>query len=95
MGSPLAPVITNCYMKLFEQQVVSSAAKKLEHRYECVDDIFCHLDTERMSFKVCSDISAVSSITMEVEQNEALSFLEALMSRRPDNLPGHTVYIYI
>lgn len=36
-GSPLALVIANCYMESFEQQAVSSAAKKLEHHYRYVE----------------------------------------------------------
>jgi hypothetical protein len=63
MGSPLTPVIANCYMESYEQQAISSAAKKLEHWYRYVGDTFCHLDTERMSFKVYSNISTVSMPT--------------------------------
>jgi hypothetical protein len=73
-GSPHhAPEIANFYMKFFEWQAISQAAKKLAHWYRYRDDTFVvwtHGKEELQGFlRHLNNIHSNIKFTMEVEQN--------------------------
>jgi hypothetical protein len=96
VGSPLTPVVANCYVEHFEQQAVSSAIKKPAWWFRFVDDTFVvwpHGKDELQEFlRHLNSIHPNFTFTMEVEQNKVLPFLDVLVSRRPDGSLGHSVY---
>jgi len=96
MGSSLAPVIANYYMEHFEQQAISTASSRPTHWYRYMDDTFMvwpHGEEELHDFLIhLNNIHPNIKFMMEVEKNQSLSFLDVLVSRRPDGSLGHTVY---
>jgi hypothetical protein len=90
MGPPFSLVIANFCMESFEQQAISLVLLQI-HRWHVYN-----LDTRKEELQGflhhLSSIHANIKFTMEAEQNKMLSFLDVLVSRRPDSLLGHAVY---
>jgi hypothetical protein len=90
MGSPLYPILVNFYMESFEQQAISSVAKRSTHWYRCGYNtivVWIHGKEELQDFlEHLNSVHTNIKVIVEVEQNKTLYFLSVLVSRRPDIL---------
>ena len=96
MGSPLSPLVANLYMERFERQALDSYLLKPKEWKHCVDDtnfiwphgrgsldeFFYHLNNQHASIK----------FTMEIEENNSISFLDVLITKNGDGSLAHQVY---
>jgi len=96
MGSPLSALVANIFMKYFETKALASAPfrpKKwkrvidntcvmLPHGREKLDLFLNHLNSQFESIK----------LTMEVEVNGCLLFLDILLSYKDDGSVSHQVF---
>ena len=94
MGSPVSAVIANLYMENFEEQAIESAPSfhKIWKRY--IDDTFTILDRDRVySFlKHLNSQQPTIRFTMETENDNKIAFLDASVSREPDDRLTTSVY---
>jgi hypothetical protein len=82
-------------MEHFEQGALGSAAKKPAHWYRYVDDTFVvwpHGKELQDFLQHLNSIHPYMTFTMEMEHKKSLPFLDVRVSRKPDDLLGHTMY---
>ena len=96
MGSPLSPVVANLYMEYFEKKALDSYPLKTRewkwfvddtnliwpHGRENLDDFLKHMNSQSNHIK----------LTMEIQDNNCLPFLDALITKRKDGSLSHKVY---
>ena len=94
MGSPVSAVIANLYMETFEEQAIESAPSKPKIWKRYVDDTFTILDRDRVDsfLQHLNSQQPTIRFTMETENDNKISFLEASVSREPDGRLTTSVY---
>ena len=93
MGSPLSPIVANLFMEKFEKKSLDTYPLKLKLWKRYVDDtnvIWPHGEQELSRFLEHLNHQLVDiKFTMEVEENETISFLDVLIYKRMDGSLGH------
>lgn len=96
MGSPLSPVVANFFMEEFEQKALRTAQRKPKHWFRYVDDTFViwpHGEEELHNFlEHLNEINSNIKLTMEMETDQKLPFLDVLVTRKSSGTLGHSVY---
>lgn len=96
MGSPISPIIANIFMEHFENEILKDAHLKLSTWFRYVDDTFVIWSHDRetlpqfLTFLNSQRLNI--QFTMEVEQNNQISFLNVLVKRNEDGTLGHQIY---
>ena len=97
MGSPLSPVIANIFMEHFESRALETAPLKPRCWKRFVDDTFVvwpHPKDTLVSFlNHLNSHSPHIQFTMEIEQNNALPFLDVLVTHNDNGSLSHQVYM--
>ena len=87
MGSPLAPILANIYIKLIEEKTVCSKnfPYKFEYYYRYVDDIFVIANKSVNTNNVLEYFNSIDSnikFTLENENDNKLNFLDITVIRQ-------------
>ena len=99
MGSPVSPVVTNICMEVIENTAIETIQTKPKTWKRFVDDSFSIIKkTAITSFlNSLNNIDPNISFTIELEQDNKISFLDTLITRHGNNLkidvfrkPTHT-----
>lgn len=95
MGSPLGPLLADVFMSKLENNHLSSAISKLVYYGRYVDDIFCVADNNMCIEELVAHFNSAHinmKFTLESECDDAMSFLDVHMSRRPDGSVQRSVH---
>ena len=94
MGSPVSAVIANLYMEDFEEQVLTSTLCMLKIWKRYVDDTFTILSRDKVDIFLRHLNSQQPTIrfTMETETNNAIPFLNTLVTKDSDGYLSTSVY---
>jgi Reverse transcriptase (RNA-dependent DNA polymerase) len=96
MGSPLSPVAANLYLEEWEEERIRTARLKPKCWLRYVDDTFVIWPHGRNTLEEFLDHLNAGhpsiSLTMELEEEKKLPFLDVLVSREPGGRLGHSVY---
>ena len=95
MGSPLGPVLADCYMAKLENTVLSGAIKQLTFYSRFVDDTFIMCDNDVDIDKVLELFNTAHpsvSFTMSEEQNGEIPFLDVLLIGKDDGYLERRMY---
>ena len=86
MGSPLSPVVTNIFMEDFESTAIVTSDYQPRIWYRYVDDTFVVWEHGRQQLdEFLEHINGLHErilFTMEVEENNKISFLDVLVERK-------------
>ena len=94
MGSPVSAVVANLYMDFFEELALDTAPVKSHLWKRYVDDTCCIVKkdvTERLLDHLNS-VQPSIQLTVEVEKDGMLPFLDTLLHKREDGSLDVTVY---
>lgn len=96
MGSPLYPIVANLFMDKFENKALDTFPLKPKLRIRFVNDTsvnWPHGDNELSYFlDHLNNISKNIKFTMEVEENNNISFLDIILIRNEDGTLGHKIF---
>jgi hypothetical protein len=93
MGSPISPIFCELFMQNLEEQVVKNNINiKFWKRY--VDDTFSiiHARKAQQILKALNDFHPNVTFTMEMEENDRLSFLDVTVYRKDNGSLGYKVF---
>ncbi|XP_068757388.1 uncharacterized protein [Montipora capricornis] len=99
MGSPVSPVVANLCMEAIEEMAINTTPVPPKVRKRYVDDSFCIIKRNAVdSFhNTLNSIDQHISFTIEEENNNQIAFLDALVTRKDNDLiievyrkPTHT-----
>jgi len=88
MGSPLSPILADVVMDDLESQRISKLDFEIHTYYRYVDDIFLIIPNTKIEvlLKIFNDYHPRLKFTHELEKNNTLSFLSALVIRESGEL---------
>ena len=88
MGSPVSPVVANICMEVIENTAIETTQTKPKTWKRFVDDSFSIIKkTAITSFlNSLNNIDPNFSFTVELEQDNKISFLDTLITRHGNNL---------
>ncbi|XP_046382334.1 uncharacterized protein LOC124153280 [Ischnura elegans] len=96
MGSPLSPAIANFFMEDFEERALSTAKIKPKYYFRYVDDTFIvwphGQETLPAFLQHMNSLHPNIQVTMEMEKDGCLPFLDVLIRRKEDGSLSHRVY---
>lgn len=96
MGSPLSPIIANLFMEYFETRALNSTPLKPKWWKIFVDDtyVICPHGRDKLVIfkKHLNILSNLIKLTMEIDINVILPFLDILLSRNANGSLSHQVY---
>ena len=94
MGSPLGPVLANIFMIELEIAMIPSLGNYLRNWKWFVDDTFTFVLPDKIEYIVNQLHSFDDNIqfTFEMEEENALAFLDAMVLRNPNDTINLTVY---
>ena len=86
MGSPLGPVLANIFMVHLENHMIPRLSDKMSLWYRYVDDTFTFVKQGEVE-TIQTALNAFHNdikFTYEVEQNSKISFLDVMVTKKPD-----------
>ena len=95
MGSPLGPILADIFMAKLENGKFKEFISQFEVYLRYMDDTFIICDPSIDINTIITNFNSAHDViqfTHEVEQNNPLSFLDALLIRREDGCLGRQVY---
>ena len=94
IGSPVSPVVADLYMELFEDMALGSTPVTVWVWKRYVDDPFCIVKrgTEGKLLHHHNCVCCAIKLTMEVQKDGALPFLDTLLQRKEDGSLDIMVY---
>ena len=93
MGSPLGPVFTDIFMVELENNIVPVLGENLSLWKRYVDDTICFVKIGTINYikTILNNFDLNITFTYEVEKDYKLSFLDALLIKKGNNIVT-TVY---
>ena len=92
MGSCISPVIANIFMESVERAAIDSSQEPPRIWVRYVDDIFCVIKVSVID-DFLHHINGISpTITVEIEENCSLAFLDVKVSRNLNNTLWTNIY---
>ena len=95
MGNPLSPVLSNIYMEFFEVHILPTICDFEIIWYRYVDDVICLWPSDRdpmLFLQELNDLVPSIKFKIEIENNNALPFLDTLVTRTHDQQLKFKVY---
>jgi hypothetical protein len=96
MGSPLSPIVANLFIEKFENKALELYPLKPSRWKRYVDDTITkwpHGKEElNKFFEHLNGISDDIKVTMELEKNKSILFLDVLVAKKHDGTLGHIVF---
>ena len=94
MGSPLGPVIANIFMVHLEEEMIPRLTGEVSSWFRYVDDTFTFIKEDKVEFvqQTLNGFHNDISFTYEVEENNKISFLDVLVTRKEDGSFDTEVY---
>ena len=94
MGSPLGPLFSDIFMNELENTIIPTLGNKIQHWSRYVDDTFAFVkpNTEKDIQQKLNSFHKNIKFTYEFEQENQISFLDVLITRKQDGSMETSVY---
>ena len=94
MGSPLGPVLANIFMVHLEEEMIPRLTGEMASWYRYVDDTFTFIKEDKIKYvqETLNSFHPDISFTYEEEVDNKISFLDVLVTRKPDGYFDTEVY---
>ena len=94
MGSPLGPVLANIFMVHLEEEMIPRLTGEMVSWYRYVDDTFTFIKEDKIKYvqETLNSFHPDISFTYEEEVDNKISFLDVLVTRKPDGYFDTEVY---